>query len=122
MTVKKELTALNKDIKALGKKVDSLLKAVDKSGKAKATQASTARTVKAKTTKRVLTRQKAVGLTATDKVLRIINRSKKGVNTATLMEETGFDQKKVWNIIHRAYKTGKIRRLGKGLYVGVKEG
>ena len=62
-----------------------------------------------------------VGLTATDRVLRIINRSRKGVDTAILMKKTGFNQKKVWNIIHRAYTSGKIKRVGKGLYVGVKE-
>ena len=58
--------------------------------------------------------------TDTDKVLEIIHRSKKGVDTATLMKKTGFDQKKVRNILHRTYKHGKITRAEKGIYVGVK--
>jgi hypothetical protein len=51
-------------------------------------------------------------------VLNIIKRSKKGVNTATLMTKTGFDQRKIWSIINRASKAGKIKRAGKGIYLG----
>jgi hypothetical protein len=59
-------------------------------------------------------------VTATDQVLDIINRSKKGVNTATLMKKTGFDRQKVWNILQRTYKQGKIKRVERGIYIGVK--
>ena len=59
-------------------------------------------------------------VTAADQVLDIIKRSKKGVNTATLMKKTGFDQKKVRNILQRTYKQGKIKRADRGIYIGVK--
>ena len=59
-------------------------------------------------------------VTATDQVLDIINSSKKGVDTATLMKKTGFDQKKVRYILQRAYKQGKIKRADRGIYIGVK--
>jgi hypothetical protein len=36
--------------------------------------------------------------------MTIINRSKKGVDTAALMKKTGFNQKKVLNILYRTYK------------------
>ena len=36
------------------------------------------------------------------------------------MKETGFYQKKVLNIVFRAFKAGKIKRVDKGIYVGVK--
>jgi predicted transcriptional regulator of viral defense system len=55
--------------------------------------------------------------TATDQVLKIINRSKKGVDIKTLMDKTSFNQKKVTNILQRTYKQGKIKRVGKGIYV-----
>ena len=58
-------------------------------------------------------------VTATNQVLDIINRSKKGVNTATLMKKTGFDQKMVRNILQRTYKQGKIKRAERGIYIGV---
>jgi hypothetical protein len=67
-----------------------------------------------------LTKKKAVQITATDQVLKIINRSKKGVDTGTLMIKTGFDRKKVTNIIHRTFKAGKIKKTDRGVYVGVK--
>jgi len=122
MTIKKELTALQKDITAIGKKLDTLLKAVEKS-ETKPTKVSKAKAVKAKPAKKAPKtpmKKKAVEVTATDQVLKIINRSKKGVDTATLMKKTGFNQKKVTNILQRTYKQGKIKRADRGVYVGVK--
>jgi hypothetical protein len=34
------------------------------------------------------------------------------------MKKTGFDQRKIWSIINRASKAGKIKRAGKGIYIG----
>jgi hypothetical protein len=48
----------------------------------------------------------------------IIKGSKRGVGAAALVKKTGFDLKKVRNIIQRTYKMGKIKRVGKGVYVG----
>jgi hypothetical protein len=36
------------------------------------------------------------------------------------MKMTGFNQKKVTNILQRSFKAGKIKRADKGIYVGVK--
>jgi hypothetical protein len=36
------------------------------------------------------------------------------------MEKTGFDVKKVRNIVFRIFKQGKIKKAAKGIYVGVK--
>ena len=60
--------------------------------------------------------KKAVKETASDTVLAIVNRSKKGVNSATLAEKTGFDKKKVANIVFKLRKQGKIKSVGKGVY------
>jgi hypothetical protein len=54
--------------------------------------------------------------TATDQVLKIVTRFKKGVDVPTLMNRTGFDEKKVRNIVYRAFQSGKIKRVGRGLY------
>ena len=123
MTIKKELTALKKDITAIGKKLEKLIKEVEKSEKATSTRAFKAKAVKAKPFKKAPkapAKKKAVKVTATDQVLKIINRLKKGADTATLMKKTGFDQKKVRNILNRTFKQGKIKRADKGIYVGVK--
>ena len=123
MTIKKELTALQKDVTAIGKRLEKLIKAVEKSEKTKVPKASKAKAVKAKPAKKAPkapAKKKAVKGSATDLVLKIVNRSKKGVDTATLMKKTGFNQKKVTNILQRTFKQGKIKRADRGVYVGVK--
>jgi len=121
--LKKDLQSLQREIKALDRKIEKLIKEFDKGKKTKVTKKTTAKTTKAKTTKKAPAKnapvkKKTTKLTATDQVLRIINRSKRGVNTATLMKKTGFNQKKVTNILQRTYKQGKIKRVEKGIYVG----
>ncbi len=125
--LKQDLKAVNRELKALVKKTDSLMKAVDqieKTQAGKTKQASPKRTSKPKAVKKVAakttpakkTRSK---LTATDKVLNIINKSKKGVSVQALIKRTGFDKKKVANIVFRVSKMGKIKSVSKGVYVGV---
>jgi len=123
MTIlKKDLQALNRDINALERKMEKLIAAAEKSEKPKVAKKSTAKPVKAKTTKKAPAKKapakkKSAQPTATDQVLRIIKRSKKGVNTATLMKKTGFDKKKITNILQRTFKQSKIKRVAKGVYV-----
>ena len=113
MTIAQDLKALNKNIQTLGKTLDRLLKAVEKGEKPKAKPAPKTPAKKAPIKK------KAAQPTATDKILRIIRASKKGVDAPTLVKKTGFNQKKVRNILFRTYKQGKIKRLAKGIYTGV---
>ena len=54
--------------------------------------------------------------TAVNTVLAIIDSANQGVNTAALKEKTGFDQKKVANIIFKLKKQGKIKTAAKGVY------
>jgi len=54
--------------------------------------------------------------TAADAVLAVISRSKKGVDTATLVEKTGFDKKKLANTIFRLRKQGNIKSVKRGVY------
>jgi hypothetical protein len=123
MTIsKKDLQSLQKEIKALGKTIDKLIATVEKSEKPKVAKKTTAKPIKAKTTngspaQKAPAKKKTTKLTATDQVLGIINGSNNGVNTATLMKKTGFDQKKIWSIINRASKAGKIERAGRGIYI-----
>jgi len=123
MTIlKKDLKALQNDFKALEKKMEKLIAAAKKSEKPRATKKSTANFVKATTTKKAPAtkapvKKKTAQPSATDQVLNIIKRSKKGVNTATLTTKTGFDVKKVRNISQRTFKQGKIKRVEKGVYV-----
>ena len=110
MTIKKDLVDLNKKVKAISRKLDGLLTAMEKSEKAK--------TVKKPVGKRIK-KQEVKTMTAADAVFGVISRSKKGVNTATIMEKTGYNQKKVANFIYRLKKQGKIKSTAKGVYVKV---
>ena len=134
--LKKDLNALRKDFKALVKKMEKLLKAFETSPKPK--QATKKKAVAAKVVKKVTTKKKAAKkapakkapakkapakkktdqATATDQVLKIIKKSKKGVDVPTIKTETGFNDKKVRNIVFRAAKEGRIKKSGRGIYVG----
>ncbi|MBW2335391.1 MAG: hypothetical protein JRF47_01300 [Deltaproteobacteria bacterium] len=136
--LKKDLQAVKRDIKALEKKLEKLLKAhvpmpkakkvikkkvVKKAKAVKKAPAKKAKVVKKAPAKKApakkaVARKKAPQATATDKILIIIKRSKKGVDVPTLKKKTGFDDKKVRNIIFRASKEGKIKKSGRGIYVG----
>jgi hypothetical protein len=121
--LKKDLQTLQREIKALGRKMEKLIKEFDKGKKAKVTKKVTAKPARLKTikkapAKKAPVKKKTAKLKATDKVLKIIRVSKKGVDTSTLMKMTGFNQKKVTNILQRTFKQGKIKRVGKGIYMG----
>jgi len=125
MTIlKKDLQAVKRDIKALEKKMEKLLNAYGKPQKPETAKKAKRKTVKAKTkravaVKKATVRKKAAKkTTSTEQILKIIKRSRKGVNVPTLRAKTGFEDKKVRNIIFRASKEGKIKKLGRGIYVG----
>ena len=100
-------------LKTLARQTDKLIKAVNRFEKEKA-----AKRKKAKKPARKAPAKKATKVTDTDKVLNIIKRSKKGVDVPTLMKKTGFEEKKVRNIISRAFSQKKIKRVARGIYVG----
>jgi len=55
--------------------------------------------------------------TSTDSALEVIKRFRKGVGFADIQARTGFEDKKLRNIIYRLHKTGKIVRKSRGLYI-----
>ena len=124
--LKKDLQAVNKELKGLVKKIESMLKAVDRVEKAqspKAKKAPAKRTSKAKAlikvaAKKAPAKKKPAKMTDADKVLNIIKRSKKGVTAQDLAKKTGFNAKKIANIVFKANKDGKIRIVSKGIYLG----
>jgi septal ring factor EnvC (AmiA/AmiB activator) len=113
-------------LKTLTKQTDRLIKAVGKFEKEKTAKRKKAK-AKAKPAKKVRARKapakkppakKAKTVTATDQVLKIIKRSKKGVDVPTLVKKTRLAQTTVRNIVFKATKQGKIKRIGRGVYVG----
>jgi ElaB/YqjD/DUF883 family membrane-anchored ribosome-binding protein len=108
--LKKDLQAISKELQILADKVERWLKMLDKYEKPKA------KPVKAKAVKKTPVK-KTKPATAVDTVHAIINRYKKGVGTAALMEKTGYNQKKIANLVFKLRKQGKIKTVVKGVYL-----
>jgi len=53
---------------------------------------------------------------ATERVLEIITKSRSGIGIAQIREQTGYEDKKLRNIIFRLNKTEKITRIDRGRY------
>jgi predicted RNase H-like nuclease (RuvC/YqgF family) len=121
--LKKEVQGVAKELKALTRKTEAMAKKVDKLEKSQAAakrkpkaKAKTAKKAPAK--KKPVAKKKGAALTATDQVVNIIKRSKKGADAPTLMKKTGLADKTIRNILFRAGKLGKIKKAGRGIYVG----
>ena len=61
--------------------------------------------------------RRSSSLTAVDIVLDTIKRSNQGIDYSQIQVKTGFDEKKIRNIIFRLNKTGKIKRKSRGIYI-----
>lgn len=112
--LKKDLQAVSKLLKQLTRKTEQIAKRLDKFEKAKTDKKPKAR---AKVAKKKVVAKKRTKVTAIDAVLKIIPKRKRGVGTAVLKKNTGFDEKKIWGIINNLKKQGRIRSGGRGIYV-----
>jgi len=50
-------------------------------------------------------------------VEKIIRRSRKGIDIASLKQKTGFDERKIYNALQRLKKQGKIKNVSRGVYL-----
>lgn len=142
-TLKQELESVNKDLKLLSKKVDKLTADLDKTKKTgakrkikKAQRVMTAQSIPVRIyvedpvkLKEVTSATKAFAksmgvqvfpkkqLTALDSVMHVIKKYRKGIQIDKLSEMTGYDQKRLFNIVYKAKKAGKIKRGKKGVYI-----
>jgi hypothetical protein len=106
--LKKDLKAVAKDLKRLTQKTDKMIKRLEKLEKAQAAKKPKAKKAVAKKPTRV---------SASETVLAIVKRSRKGIDTATLERKTGFKGRKIRDTIFRLRKQGKIKSERKGIYV-----
>ena len=117
--LKKDLETILKTLKGLTQKVEKLQEQIveeTKPTKKPKAKAGKKKAVK-KTPAKQATPKKAKPATAADTVLSIIKRYKKGVGTAALMEKTGYNQKKIANLVFKLRKQGKITSVDKGVYL-----
>ena len=112
------LKAMAQGIEVLAEKLDTIAKTrLDEKAKTEV-KAKPARKAPAKPFKKPVAKKEKPA-TAADTVLGIINRSKKGVEIAALVEKTGFEPKKIHNIVYKLKKQGKIKSEEKGVYLKV---
>jgi uncharacterized Zn finger protein len=64
----------------------------------------------------VKTARGRTGSTDTAKVANLVIQSEKGVTVADLTKKTGFDVKKIRNMLFRLKRNGKIRAISRGVY------
>lgn len=107
--LKKDLQTVLKSLNLATDKVEKLMKKVEKLDKPRVSKKPRVKALpKAKTPKKV---------SDSDAVLAIIKRYKKGVDGATLRKKTGFEGRKMRDIVYRLKKRGKIKVEGKGVYL-----
>jgi len=119
--LKRDLQSIVKTLKSLTQQTEKVQKQLANYEKSQAEKKTKPKAkVKAKPAKKTLSRKpvakKTVKGTAVDAVLEIIGNSQAGVTTADIKKETGFDNKKIWSIIMRAKKQGKVKSIDKGVY------
>ena len=123
-TVGEGLRALAQGVNAIADKLESLTDVRDgqryKPGtKHKPNHESKAETPKAKTTgerAKKTSPQGKKGTAASDIVYEIFKSVKGPVDLAILAEKTGFEKKKLHNILYRLKSQGKIRSVSQGVY------
>ena len=103
-----------RDIEKLGKKMERLEVAL-KANRVAGGKAKKAVAVKGAAKKKQARRGRAK-MTATEKILSIIEKSASGADIARLKARTGFEDKKIRNIVFRLTKQGTIKRAGRGVY------
>ena len=115
-TVAEGLKSMAQGVEKLAEKVEDIGKSLSKE-KAKAERKASAKPKK-KAAVKVVKPSAKKPVTAADTVLGVIKRSN-SVDAATIVEKTGYDRKKVSNIVFKLKKQGKIKSVKRGVYLKV---
>ena len=112
------LKAVAEGLRTMAQGMEKIAEKIEESTPKKQAKAKPVRKAKKSPAKKTAKKTAKTG-TASDAVLAVINRSKKGVNSATLAKKTGFDNKKIANIVFKLRKQGKIKSVDRGVYTKV---
>ena len=126
-TVGEGLRTLAQGVNAIADKLESLADVRDGQRHKPDTKHKPEREAKAKTPKAKTAGGKAKkttpkgkkGTAASDIVYEIFANAKGPVDIGILVEKTGFEKKKLHNILYRLKSQGKIRSVSQGVYVKV---
>lgn len=123
-TVGEGLRALAQGVNAIADKLDGLADVRDGQRSKPGTKHKPDRDAKAKTQKAKTAGKRAKktspqgkkGTAASDIVYEIFKSAKGPVDIAILAEKTGFEKKKLHNVLYRLKTQGKIRSVSQGVY------
>ena len=112
------LQSISKSLKALTQKVEKTQKRIEKSEIRPAkTKTKSAKPKPVKKAPRIKLEKPDEGATAYSLFLKVLEDSDAGVSKAELKSKTGFNDKKIANLVYKAKKQGKIKPAGRGVYV-----
>jgi hypothetical protein len=102
-------------VESIAKKIDDISAAQQAAAKAKPKKnKSSAPKTQGKT---AASKAKPRAGTAIEVTYGFIKRSRNGITTPALMKKTGFDEKKIQNIIYKLKKQDKITSKERGVYI-----
>ena len=101
-----------KDVDRVMDKLDRLEKMMKASGPATGRRRAAVRQTAAGSKRRGRS-----GETAMQQVLQVVKEMKQGAGFADIKAKTGFDDKKIRNVIYRLTKLQQIKRKSRGVYV-----
>ena len=105
MKIQKELVKISKGLEKMSRQIQKLTSSITKQ-KSRAPKTSLPKPIAPNKGKK----------SGTQTVLDMIRKSRKGIDAGTLIKKTGFEDKKIRNILFKALTDGKIERVGRGVY------
>jgi hypothetical protein len=112
--LKAMVSFMSNTLNILSKETETLVEKIKKREKAQAAQEA-----KKKVREKKIAKRKAKSMMMTETVYKVIKRHKRGVHISKVRDKTGFDKKKISNIVFKLTKEGKIKRADKGVYTAV---
>lgn len=94
-----------RDVEAINARLDRIEKLLQAATAARSRRSTAARNA-----------VKPSGATASDAVLEVIRKNQDGIRFSEIQIKTGFDEKKLRNIIFRLHKLNRIKRINRGVY------
>jgi predicted Rossmann fold nucleotide-binding protein DprA/Smf involved in DNA uptake len=125
MTIKQDLKKLQRELNKLAKQTEKIATSLNKleaKKPAKPARATKTKAVAKKAVKKAVPAKKAPAkkktskVSDTQKVVDLVKGSDHSMDVRTLREKTGFNAKKISNILYKATKDGKVKSVGRGLY------
>jgi hypothetical protein len=116
---KNELRKVIRGLEALIRKAEKIEKGLSEEGRVVVRRRVGRPKAQKKAAPRRIALQAGKGRTATGMVFGIIKKNKRGATTTQIRNGTGFDEKKIWNVINRLKSQRKIKSARRGIYVAI---